>query len=407
VAGARPLALVAVVLVALALGGSAAPAPQVRAVLVTDELPGAFELSRSALFTTGYVGARAQVRRYALTGTSTGWTTELSQPVGNVDLAEAAGVLVVSSPENLQASFLDSETGDVLWRRTSGATTVLRTTADSALMTSPVGAGGDVVLERVGLRTGLTQWTRRLEAGGYLGTGDPAGGGIVTVDRRGRGSVLSLADGAVVSTVGFGVVPELDQFDDTDYTARFVTVGDRLYLTRRQGGVGSLTAYRLPDLRLLWRDTTMPFGWPTGCGPYLCLSTATGMTVVDAATGAKRWSSTQWRLGYDSRALGIPGPFRLVVSDARHTLSNALLDPATGQVLADLGDNLLIGPLVLRVDTERTGRIWIQAVGPRGDLRTLGSLDGESLDRCVAEGEHLACATRRGRASVWRAELGR
>jgi hypothetical protein len=126
------------------------------------------------------------------------------------------------------------------------------------------------------------------------------------------------------------------------------------------------------------------------------------MTVVDAATGDEGWSSTQWRLGVDSRAAGIPGPFRLVVSDARHTLRDALLDPATGQVVTELGDNILIGPVVVRVDTARSGRVWIQRFGARGDVRTVGSLEGESLERCAAEGEHLACVTRRGRATVWR-----
>jgi outer membrane protein assembly factor BamB len=396
--GARPLVLFAVLLVALGLGGSAAPRPQVRVVLISDELPGDFELSRSALFTTGYVGAHAQVRRYALTGPPITWMTELPQPVGYVNLVEAAGVLVVSSPERLQTSFLDSETGDVLWRRTSGASTVLRTTADSALMTSPAGTGGAVVLERVGLRTGATLWTRQLAAGGYVAPGDAASDWIVAVDRRGQGSVLNFTDGSVVSTAEFGVVPDL---------SRFSTAGGRLHMTSDKGGAVSLTAYRLPDLRRLWQNPTPAVGWPTECGPYLCLSTVTGMTVVDAATGAQGWSNTDWRLGFDSRASGMPGPFRLVVSDARHTLRNALLDPATGQVLAELGDSLLVGRLIVRVDTERRERVWIQSVEPGGDLRTVGSLDGESLERCVAEGDHLACVTRRGRATVWRVEPGR
>jgi hypothetical protein len=127
------------------------------------------------------------------------------------------------------------------------------------------------------------------------------------------------------------------------------------------------------------------------------------MTVVDAVTGEEGWSSTLWRSGGDSRAAGIPGPFRLVVSDARQPLRNVLLDPATGQVVTDLGDSILIGPVVVRVDPAQGGRGWIQRFGARGEVRTVGSLDGESLERCVAEGEHLACLTRRGRTTVWRA----
>jgi outer membrane protein assembly factor BamB len=390
----RPPALVAVLLLLLALGGSAVSAPQVETVLNTAELPGGFRLSRTALFTTGYVAARPQVRRYPLTGTSPAWTTGLRQPVGDIALVQAARVLVVTSPESLEVSVLDSETGAVLWRRSTGATLVRRTADDSALMTSPAGIGGEVVVERVGLRTGATVWSRKLTAVTFLHAGRSRSGGtspIVAVDRRGRATVLNFADGRVLRTADLGAGSELARH------------GDRLYATRGRGGRGTLAAYRVSDLRRLWQTTTSSFGWASECGPYLCLSTATSMTVVDAATGAERWSTTQWREGSDSRALGIPGPFRLVVSDARHTFRRALLDPATGAVVTDLGDVILIGPAVLRVDKAQSGRVWIQRFGAHGDVRTVGSIEGESLDRCAAEGEHLACLTRRGRATVWQA----
>jgi hypothetical protein len=391
---------IAVALAVLALGGSVPAAPQVRGVLVTEELPGSFDLSGTALFTSGYVGGRALVRQYSLTSSRARWTTELPQPVGSVALAEAARVLVVTSPESLQASFLDSETGAVLWRRTSGATTVLRTIGDSALVTTPTGIGAGLVIERVGLRTGAVVWSRGLDPDGFLEAG--AAGQVVTVDRRGRGTVLSFADGAVLGTADFGVEPDLNQYDEPGDTARFVTIADRLYLARRNSGRHSLTAYRLPDLGQLWSSTTTPFGWPVGCGSYLCISTGTGMTVADASTGAERWSSTEWRLGIDSRSEGMPGPARLFVSDARHTPRGALLDAATGEVVTELGFSLLRGPTMLRVDRLQTGRTWVQAVGPEGELRTLGSLDGELLERCEAVDAHVACATRRGRVSVWR-----
>ena len=90
-----------------------------------------------------------------------------------------------------------------------------------------------------------------------------------------------------------------------------------------------------------------------------------------------------------------------MVTDARHTVQRALLDPATGQVRSTLGNSEQVGALQLRVDTERIGRIWIQVIGARDDLRTVGSLDGMYLERCVAVGGHLACADRNGRANVW------
>ncbi|GAA3344454.1 hypothetical protein GCM10020358_47780 [Amorphoplanes nipponensis] len=412
----RPVAVLTALLAVLALGGSAVVAPlPLRAVLVTDELTGAFALSPSALFTSSYVEGRARVRRLSLADESVRWSTELPQSVGTVDLYEPR-VLIVMSPESAQASVLDSDTGAVLWRRTTGATTVLTVTEDSVLLTLAVAGRDHVVLQRVALRTGEPLWSRELDAAGYVAAGDPGPGDsraesgradgrasrIVTVDRQGRGAVLDFADGAVRATANLGVVPDAGRYVGDGDAARFVTFGNRLYLTRREGGAASITAFRLTDLRQLWRSTTRSFGWPTGCGAYLCVSTATGMTALDAATGEARWTSEHWRLGLDSRALRIPGPPRLVVTDARHTAQRALLDPATGRVRSVLGHSEQVGPLVLRRDSARAGRIWVQAVEAGDRVRTVGSLDGMSLERCVAAGRHLACADGNGRAHVWR-----
>ena len=402
--GARPVAVVAAVLAVLVLCGSATAAPpRVRSVLISDELAAAFTLSPTGLFTSGFVGRRALVRRYSLADRAVQWSTELAQSPGDVAVAAGGRVLVVTSPESAQVSFLDSDTGAVLWRRTVGATSVLAVNADSVLMTSVVATGDHVVLQRVGLWTGEPLWSRRLDDG-FLDA--DLVGPIVSVDRRGRAVVLDFVDGSVLATADLGVVPDLGRYVGDGDTARFVRYGERLYLTRRVSGVGSVTAYRIADLRRIWHRAGTPFGWPTGCGEYLCLSTMSGMTALDADTGAALWSTEEWRLGLDSRSLGIPGPSLLVVSDARHTPRQALLDPVTGRVRALLGHGELAGALLLRVDTEQIGRIWIQEFGGVGDLRTVGSLDGVLVERCVAAGELLACADRNERANVWRLGVG-
>lgn len=397
----RPAAFLAAVLAVLALGGSAAPGlPGLRTVLVTDLLTGAFALSSSALFTSSYVGGRAWVRRQSLTDESVRWSTELPQSVGDIDLLEGPGMLMVTSPEGAQRSILDSGTGAVLWRRTSGATTVLNATGDSVLMTTAVAGRDTIVLERALLRTGRSLWTRDLDAAGYVAAVGP--GRLVTVDRKGRAAALDPADGTVRATADLGVAPDTGRYVGEGDTARFESFGDRLYLARRARGVASLTAYRISDLRKVWRSTATSLGWPTDCGDLLCVSTTEGMTVLDAETGRARWSSRHWRLGSDTRTLRIPGPSRLVVEDARHTLQRAVLDPATGRVRSALGHSQQVGPLALRVDSRQIGRIWVQEVGPGDTVRTLGSLDGLSLERCVAADRHLACADRTGRANVWR-----
>jgi hypothetical protein len=71
-------------------------------------------------------------------------------------------------------------------------------------------------------------------------------------------------------------------------------------------------------------------------------------------------------------------------------------------VLSSLGNSEQVGALVLRLDSEQLGRTWIQLVGAGDQVRTVGSLDGMFLERCVAAGSYLACADRNGRANVWR-----
>jgi outer membrane protein assembly factor BamB len=400
----RPTALGLVVLATLTLAGSApAEPPRLRSTLVTDDLAGAFTLAPSALFTSSFVGRQAQVRRYSLADRSVQWTTALPQSVGDLELTDA-GVLTVISPEYAQVSFLDSDTGTVLWRRTAGATTVLRVIGDSVLMTSTRAAIEQAVLERTSLRTGQPLWSRRLDAAGYLDVDDA--GGIITVDRLGHAAVLDVADGAVQATADLGFEWDPERYVGDGGTVRFETYGNRLYLTRRERGVGSVTAYRLTDLRQLWRSRAMVFGRPTGCGAYLCVSTVSGMTVLDAGTGEARWSSTRWRSGLDTVALGIPGPPRLLVIDVGDTPRRALLDPATGRVRLMLGLSEQVGALLLRLDTAEPGRTWIQEAGSGDDLRTIGRLDGMSLERCVAVAAYLACANRNGRANVWQLTSG-
>jgi hypothetical protein len=63
---------------------------------------------------------------------------------------------------------------------------------------------------------------------------------------------------------------------------QFTTIGDRLYLARRDNGAEPLAAYDLGDLHQLWRSTSAPIGRLTWCGPYLCLTTAFGATVLNS-----------------------------------------------------------------------------------------------------------------------------
>jgi hypothetical protein len=401
---AQPVVLVAVVLALFALGGSATRLPALRPVLTADGSSGVF--APSTLFTAGSdasAGNLTWIRRYSLPDGSVTWAARLPQPVEQLDFAASANVVVaasLSTLDNGQISVLDGDTGTVLWRYAPGVA-VLRLAETSALM-STVGTDPPI-LTRVDLRTGAPLWSRSFDPTDFLDAGDPAFGAptrIVTVNRRGLATIYDFADGKALATADLGAVPKPNDDGRTD-TAQFTAVGDRLYLARRDGGAVSLTAYRLADLRRLWRSTSVPIGRLTWCGSVLCVTTATGMTVLDSADGSVRWSDTRWLLGYDTRVAGIPGPSRLAVTDGPQNPQRALLDPASGRVLSLLGRSIFAGGTLLRSDGRQAGRTWVQVPGPGNSFRTVGRLDTVAPARCVAVAGYLACPTSTGSTTVW------
>lgn len=402
----RPMAIVAILAV-LAAGGSAAPLPGLRHVLAAESTSGEFALAPDALFTADFgaaPGRQATVRRHSLGDASPPWSAELPQTVGSLEIVRAARVLAVwpaqvlmtTSVDQVRTTFLDSGTGEILWSTTSDGVLCLAET--SALMT---GGGGDsAVLRRADLRTGETLWSRELRSASYLDVGDPSAGpchSIVTVDQRGRATVVDFADGDVLATADLGVAPARDD------TATYAAVGGHLYLSRRDNGRASLTAYRQSDLRPLWRTSVATRDRPIWCGPgHLCVSTAAGLTVLDSDTGAVRWSDSRWRTGTGTVAMGIPGPARIAVTDDRPEAGSALLDPATGATLSVLGTSTFVGAKLLRADRDQPGRTWVQVTGTHHEVRTLGAVDSIASDRCAATADHLACPTSSGRINVWR-----
>jgi hypothetical protein len=331
------------------------------------------------------------------------WAARLPQPVEQLDFAASANVLVaasLSTVDNGQISALDGDTGAVLWRRASGVV-VLRLADTSALLSTA--ATDPPVLNRVDLRTGATLWSRSFDPTGYLDAGDPAFGAptrIVTVNPRGLATIYDFTDGKVLATADLGAVPRPNDDGRTD-TAQFTALGDRLYLARRDSGAESLAAYRFADLQQAWRSTSVPVGRLTWCGSVLCITTAVGMTVIDSADGSVRWSNTRWRLGYDTRAVGIPGPSRLAVIDDRQNPQHALLDPASGRVLSLLGRSIFVDGTLLRSDVRKVGRTWVQVPGHGNSFHTVGRLETVAPTRCVAAVGYLACPTSTGSTTVW------
>jgi outer membrane protein assembly factor BamB len=391
-----PVIVVAVLLLALAaMGASAAPAPDLRVVLTAPGNPGAMTLTSSALFVAdapnGGANSSSTIRRYPLGGGSPAWRKTVPGEVRGLQTLPGTTILLAiatgAEGEN-QIAFLDGDTGRQLWQLGTEISGIYQIATAGMLVTTT--EGNTSILKRLDVRTGATLWSHPLEPDSNVSPATPAR--VVIVDPEGHATVLDFADGRVLADA------TLDAPLPGGATADYTADGDRLY---RTVGSASLTAYHLPDLRRLWQDATGRAGAVSPCGAYLCGSTESGMSALDPRDGAVRWSVTDWRFAYDSTVLGLPGPDRLVVTDTQDRPKWALLDPATGHTIADLGHSILLKTIVLRTDTERPGRTWVQTLDARAHTRTVGAFDKILPETCAAVPHYLACPTIAGPVVVW------
>jgi hypothetical protein len=247
----RPGVTVAVVLAVLVLGGSAAPLPGLHRVLAVENTSGAFALTPAALFTADLgraPGREATVRRHPLDGRSAPWSTAVPQTVGSIDVVAPARVLAVgparvlmaTSVDSPRTTFLDSDTGRILWSTTTHR--VLRLADAGALLAG--GAGDAAELRRVDLRTGRTLWSRELGSSRHPGAGGPAdpshapatGTTLVRPDRTDPGRTWVQITGRHHGIRTVGTV-------DTTAPSRCAAVADHLACPATSG---RLTVWRLP-----------------------------------------------------------------------------------------------------------------------------------------------------------------
>ncbi|MFI5938168.1 PQQ-binding-like beta-propeller repeat protein [Actinoplanes sp. NPDC051494] len=350
-----------------------------------------FQLSSSAVYVlaaTGASGDESQIRRHSLTDGSATWTTVVPQTPEEITSAEAARVLILTSrmQEIPRYSFVDSDTGQVLWRLAESGTWITQVTGDGVLLTEHP-AGGPV-LRMADLRTGSTIWSRPVGESDLVSAGT---GHVVVIGTDNRVTVIGVTDGSELATAAL-----------TSPAAGVDQIGDRLYVTSRAGGADSITALRLPELTELWRNERLPPGMISGCGPDVCVADDLGTALLDGTTGEQRWSVREWVPEYTLVQDPLPGPGALAVHVFAEVPRQGLLDPATGRLLTETGRLSVAGRLLVRTDTRIPGRTWIQAARPEGGLRTVASLTGVTAARCTATGEHLVCPTDGGELRVWR-----
>ncbi len=396
----RPVLLLGVlVAVLLTLAAAAPPQRTMRPVLAAGgTAAAAFTLGPDALYTASS-GANSTggsgIRRYALPGGKQLWTTSLPQTVQSLTLD--GGVLLARSGAPPQMSFLDATEGTVLWRLDEPNAAVITLSRGRALLRIDAG-DGRVALRLASARTGATIWSRVVDGvreilNDDLFSDDPDR--IVVLGLDGHVTTLQFADGSVLGEGELGVpLPNGSAFQ-----AGFVGVtvsGDQLYLSRRDRGRASLTAYRLPELARRWRTEGGPTGFVHDCGPVLCISDTRWVSGLDPSDGSVRWSDPAWSNAFEL------GDGTLLAHDQQEIPESAILDARTGTLRRWLGRTLTVGGLELRADSKVVGRTWVAVADPAdGTARTVGSMQTPEPYGCVVRRPYLACPTSAGPTTVW------
>jgi outer membrane protein assembly factor BamB len=402
----RPVLLAGLVAVLLATLTAAVPlAPQPTRVLAAGGQPAAaFVLGPGTLYTAHYGGnpnSQSVVRRWNLTDGSLSWAAAVPQNVENIKLDAVDRVLMTRSGNEPQATFLDADTGEQLWQLDGAGTTVVALAGGAVLIRTDIGTTASI-LRLADARTGDRIWSHTV---GVIATITPtditgaAPGHIAAVAISGAVVVLRWSDGAVLSSGSLHIkLPVRADYNRT--IADFLgvsAVGDRIFVSRRDNGRATLTAFSVLPLRQMWQVTGGPAGVVSDCAAVLCVADTRFVSGVDPATGAVRWTA--------------PGIGRAVRFDDHHLLgydqqenpTAAVLDARTGRATQNLGQTYLVGAVLLRADTVVSGRTWVSVLGRiDGMPHAIGSLSVGAPYGCTATRAYLACPTINGPTLVWR-----
>jgi outer membrane protein assembly factor BamB len=401
----RPFLLVGAVGLALTLGAAAPPANRLRPILSAEGTPAAaFVLGPDSLYTAQYgnnPNSEAAVRGYDLTNGTLRWAVALPQNVQNLEIDPRSRVLMARSGTEPKITFLDSESGATLWHVESPNTSVVRLAGGAVLMRTGL-TDTETSLRLADARTGREIWARTVDPTAELGPDDLYGDApsrIVAIAATGEVAVLRWADGAVLSEGNLQVrLPMQADYNSgvSDYIG-VSTVGDRVYVSRRDNGKASMIAYSTIPLIQLWRAEDGPVGSVIDCAEVLCVADTRFVSGVDPATGAVRWTAPEFSSAarYDAS--------QLIAYDQQEMPQSAVLDSATGEVLERLGQTVRVGALLLRTDIVIPGRAWVAVVDPAdGATHTVGSVGTGAPYGCEVRDAYLACPTTAGPTTVWR-----
>jgi outer membrane protein assembly factor BamB len=294
---------------------------------------------------------------------------------------------------------IEESTGRVRWRRPYLLVdTVLDRNMALAVGSAPATATlpAGRTLSALDLTTGKTRWQYRIPEGtwNYLDQQ-----WVVNALPSGRVEVHELADGRLIHAADLRAPapPSVQSWVQPVRGLLVAATGD-----------STVVAYGLPGLDRRWQAGWDLTDWSVApdCGNALCVFSRTdGLRSVDPATGRTRWSDPRWISAESAGG-------RLLVRGRQRPGSGsvaALLDPATGRELLDLGHWTAVGRpgtsggalLAGQIDARR-GQVWFGAVDPRSlTVRVLDSASGLGTD-CQPAPDSLVCRRRDSSVSVWR-----
>lgn len=179
-------------------------------------------------------------------------------------------------------------------------------------------------------------------------------------------------------------------------------VGDLLLVVRDQAAL--VTAYGLDGLERRWEIRLGLVGYFDTCGPLLCAYGQTGgMWALDPGSGAVRWRATRWNGNGPEQGGRVP----VIGPGTGSQDAVAILDTATGEVVADLSDWDLIGGQpsdgrLIAARRDGDGRLTVAEVDVAGGrTRTLDVLADVGGD-CQTGGRLLLCRRVGGSYGIWR-----
>jgi outer membrane protein assembly factor BamB len=260
--------------------------------------------------------------------------------------------------------------------------------------------------------TGEPVWTYEPPPDAQVMTSWSDGGSdaLVTGLPSGRVEIRSARNGELVAaaTLRPPLDPERDLTADPMMERQWIMLAEDMVMVVGPGH-RTLTAYGLDRLERRWevpwqRDVGW-FGHPP-CGPLMCMQTADGrVRGVDPRTGRTRWEKA-WPY------LDAAGPLLLGSrTDSPYGGEGplVLVDPATGESVADLGvwavtESMVttgVDRLVFKHDPA-TGRAWVGLVDIQARVVRLLDVAHEVSGDCRVGRDSLVCRRRDATVGIWR-----